>query len=599
MTYAQNVLLTSLSPTPRKAEYSLNKKTAAANQSPIALLQLLPRTDLPNKIMVLCTKEIINTKQFALAKKDMLEELKKRDIHIKENAITDINIPDGKNPHELWEILRTILDNIPQGVNLTLDITHGFRSFPFVFFTAAIFLQALRDVKIRAVYYGMLTEGRGPMVDLSLILDMVEWFYATRIFKETGQAYHINELLVKLEEPPEGSQDYDRAPYNIIKPLRESLHNFTNCYTQALPLELGLVSAQAMHELSRAEFTEAMHRRIQVPDELIKIVKDFIKPFALSSLRKKDKRRKEKITLDLDEMKRQARIIDTYLNQGYLNYAVGIMREWMISVVLMHSTVASDAVDAAKASWLVYGRDREPVETQLNYLANIIESSNNSEYEKLLSVEQKWLGSVWKDLRKKRNHLAHHGYREDYLLQREKHVEKLEGIWEELKKKIDNCSWWQPELKKKSVHGTLLVSPLGLSKGLLFSALKHTKPSRAVVITSKQSVVCIQEIINEAGWEGEITIKTMKEPFTGFDETERLVREIQPMLWDSEDIIVNITGGTTAMQYIVQQVADYAAKKQLSLKVAALIDRRPPAEQNINPYIPGEIAWLKNKDNSN
>ena len=186
MIQKERVLLTSISRTPREATYFLSDKTAIANQSPLALIQLLGRQDLPEKIIILCTDEIKN-EQFAYAKELMLKGLEKRDVHVNSNAITDLSIPNGETPQELWEILKAILDHVPSGVNLTLDITHGFRSFPFVFFTAAIFLEALRDVKINAVYYGMLSEDQGPMVDLSLVLDMVKWFYATRIFKETGR----------------------------------------------------------------------------------------------------------------------------------------------------------------------------------------------------------------------------------------------------------------------------------------------------------------------------------------------------------------------------------------------------------------------------
>lgn len=143
-----------------------------------------------------------------------------------------------------------------------------------------------------------------------------------------------------------------------------------------------------------------------------------------------------------------------------------------------------------------------------------------------------------------------------------------------------------------------LVSPLGLSKGLLYSALKHIQPRQAVVITSQQSAVDIQEIVEKTGWRGDLTVKTMKEPFTGFDEMERIVREIQPVLWNSEEVIFNITGGTTAMQYIVQEVADHAVRQQLPLKMIALVDRRLPEEQKANPYVLGEIVWLKTKNDS-
>lgn len=590
MIHRGHVLLTSLSPTPRGATYFLGEETAFAHQSPLALIQLLPHQDLPEKIIVLCTDEI-QKEQFANTKKQMLEGLETRGIYVNGDVITDVSIPDGESAQELWEILRAILDHVPSGVNLTLDITHGFRSFHFIFFTAAVFLEALRDVKINAVYYGMLSEGRGPMVDLSLILDMVEWFYATRTFKETGQAYHLNELLAKLEVPPAGISDSARAPYSRIKGLRKSLYDFTACYTQALPLELGLVSAQVMHQLSRTAFTEAMHEDIPVPNELMNIVRDFVEPFALSLPSKNDRKKKHIISLDVDELERQARLIDSYLEQGYLNYAMGMMREWVISAALMNNRAGNDKEVGSKTLWLDYPGDRKPVEIRLNYLAKVVKSEDPEDKE-LLTSGQKWLVNNWLVLSNKRNQLAHHGYRKDYSLQGTKHKEEVLRLWQELKERLYDRSSWQLDKTGKTASGTALVSPLGLSRGLLFSALKHIRPDRAIVITSQQSMAGIQDIIGKAEWQGELTVLLMEEPFTGFGETRKLVRKIQPVLEASEEVIINITGGTTAMQYVMQAAAESANNQKIPIKTIALVDRRSPADQKANPYILGEIVWL-------
>lgn len=588
--HRKKVLLTSLSPAPRPSEYFLNERTANANQSPLALIQLFSFEDMPENILILCTEKI-KMKQFASAKEEILDRMRENGTQINDGDIRDLCIPDGKTTQELWEILKIILDNVPIGAELTLDITHGFRSFPFIFFTAAVFLKALRDVEIKAVYYGMLDvknqSDQAPMVDLSLILDMVEWFYATRIFKETGQARHLNALLAKLTVLPEGIAEKDKPPYGKIKALRTALGDFANAYAQALPIELGLVSAQVVDKLPKIDFTDEMRKLIPVPDELMDVVKDFIEPFALPLATERDKKNKNIIPLDVSELERQATLIDSYLTLGYLNYALGTMREWMVSAVLMHNVVSK----GTKTSWLDYNYDRRPIENRLNYLANIMET-RGSEVEGLLTDGQSWLGLKWIFLRDKRNKLAHHGYCKDYSLQ--ENITEVSSIWKELKESLDNQSLWQLELTRESPEGILLVSPLGLSQGLLYSALKHIKPSRAVIITSQQSSGNIEEIMGAAEWEGDFDILLMKEPFTGFDEAEDILRRVQPILGNHGEVVVNITGGTTAMQYIVQEVAESAARQQLPLKKAALVDRRPPTEQKSNPYVLGELVWLRN-----
>lgn len=48
-----------------------------------------------------------------------------------------------------------------------MDLTHGYRSFPFLFFTAALYLKALRSVNIKAAYYAMSEAigGEKPLVN--------------------------------------------------------------------------------------------------------------------------------------------------------------------------------------------------------------------------------------------------------------------------------------------------------------------------------------------------------------------------------------------------------------------------------------------------
>lgn len=63
----RHVLLTSLSQYPKDAIYFLGGKTAAANQSPLALIQLLPPERLPQEIIVLCTEKLLED-QFSRVK---------------------------------------------------------------------------------------------------------------------------------------------------------------------------------------------------------------------------------------------------------------------------------------------------------------------------------------------------------------------------------------------------------------------------------------------------------------------------------------------------------------------------------------------------
>lgn len=50
-------------------------------------------------------------------------------------------------------------------------------------------------------------------------------------------------------------------------------------------------------------------------------------------------------------------------------------------------------------------------------------------------------------------------------------------------------------------------------------------------------------------------------------------------IMQADEVVVNITGGTTAMQHIVQQIARYAEELGRLARRVALVDRRSPQEQ--------------------
>ncbi len=211
-----------------------------------------------------------------------------------------------------------------------------------------------------------------------------------------------------------------------------------------------------------------------------------------------------------------------------------------------------------------------------------------------LSPEQGWLAEKWDSLSASRNKLAHHGFNEDNSLQSPKEVERIREDWEGVKGFMSLRARWSLDIAMG--QGTLLLSPLGLSPGLLFSALCHIRPEEVFVITSEASADSIGEITRQADWNGDMNCHIMKEPFTGFTEAGKIAEALQPCLARRRRVVVNITGGTTAMQYVAQQVAEDCRRKGREIDLIALVDRRPPAEQGERPYVPGEIIYLKDND---
>lgn len=574
----EHLLITALGAVAWDSTYKLNKNICSARLSPIALMHLLPEELRPQRIIALCTSK---------AEKETFPILQEGvDI-----PAACVSIPAGRDKDELWGILQTILSQIPAGARVTLDLTQGFRSYPFLFLTAALFLRALRGVDVEAVYYGMFeakfkTEDGlevSPIVDLYPVLEMVEWFYATRMFRETGQAHLLSQRLSRFESPPDGANREECQKYGMLKGLRSSIEELAQQYGQALPLEMGLQAGNLDKRLHNP-VPEHLKSEMPVADELFQVISDFIRPFIPEMT---PKPRKNKLALNLAELNRQARVIDTYMDQGYTNYALGLIREWMVTAVMWHRGVT------APESWLkLNGKSgREAAERRLGALQNLLK-----EHKQVFLEGELWLAERWNALSGLRNKLAHHGFRPEESFINETQLKEIKKLWEELKDSLEFPERWDVEIAGGG--GTLLVSPLGLSKGLLFSALSHINPDRLLVLTSGEVASHIDDICARAGWAGEkLPACVMEDPHSGFHEVKDIAESATEYLLKADKIVLNITGGTTALQYTAQKVGEKARQLGREVKQVALVDRRIPQEQKENPFVLGELIELESGAN--
>ncbi|MHB1407899.1 MAG: hypothetical protein ACYCV0_20310, partial [Desulfitobacteriaceae bacterium] len=131
----------------------------------------------------------------------------------------------------------------------------------------------------------------------------------------------------------------------------------------------------------------------------------------------------------------------------------------------------------------------------------------------------------------------------------------------EFQKLINTDSGEKETESAQKTHGAvtrILLSPLGLSPGLLFSALRQLTPQYALVLTSKDAVGNMSQIIQHADYQGTVQEILVQDPFACFEEVAKIEAQIVKDLSAVSDaeIWVNITGGTTALQYLAQKIAN-------------------------------------------
>ena len=138
---------------------------------------------------------------------------------------------------------------------------------------------------------------------------------------------------------------------------------------------------------------------------------------------------------------------------------------------------------------------------------------------------------------------------------------------------------------------TVLFSPLGLSYGVLYSAILLVRPQRVVIVTSPQAITYLHAALDAARFyhnRFEFETHMLDDPLAGFREGRILAGLLSA---SADDInVVNLTGGTTVMQDCVRSVADILRDSEKAVREVAVVDRRNPEEQKRSPLVVGELV---------
>jgi hypothetical protein len=389
-----------------------------------------------------------------------------------------------------------------------------------------------------------------------------------RVLKDTGNAHALADLVAVS-----GEQAGD---------ARAALRTLSEAYASGLPIELGYLARRFLAEHS--EWLEAiLHRqRLPLAGEL---VDDFAGILATWQITQElpETGWKARVRLDRTELERQARIIDGFLARDDYPTAFGLMREWLVLWAMWCT--------GEEHRWLNY-HAREPTKRLLRDLAELARRPDRA------SSDQAVIGQVWDDLRELRNAYAHHGLDKSVTLSTEdrlaNRVRAVVRVWRETFRTVPKFS-----LRTPPPDGRVLVSPVGMRPGVLFSALRTAGPdrlSRCLVICSAETVAAVGQACEAAGYPGDVRLLRLEDPFAGIAELEPRVREAKPYLLDAGEVFVNVTGGTTLMAVLAERIA--GATRRDRVYRFALVDRRPPAAQEADPYQHGDVCWLDEQPGS-
>ena len=561
----EHLLLTVLGTNPREGCYMIGDKKLDTRLAPVALFDLLPRSVRPARVLALCTAE---------AERDSWPLLEAS--FVERCAVQRVEIPSGSAQTDVNAFLNTLTEAVPEGADLTVDVTHGLRHFSFLTYAGVLYLAALRRVNIRGAYYGLWKKKPepSPFFDLRPLLELPRWVHALEVLRETGSALPMAALL-------------DNGPANqLTRACARDLEHLSTAYLSGLPLEVGRQARNIRGERRKPLLRLLKQYRLPLAGKLIDLLDEVLHPFAFANPVSGDGWKKT-IGLTAKELRRQAGLVDELLHRGSRTAAFGLMSEWTVSwTAWMRGN--------QRNNWLEFHTVRKSATTLLGAMAA---AYADSALRGLLTEEQRALGAFWHQLAELRNGYAHHGMRPQPLVDDKKLTNTQREVvryWKILKALPD----FRLSLGDSS-GGKILVSPIGQRPGVLFSALHACRadshgqdPHLSLVICSPETKDMITDALQRAEYAGEVEPYLLGDAFGGSCEVEGLAQAARRRIFGASEVLVNVTGGTTLMGLAAETLADEARALACPVRRFGLIDRRPPSEQDADPYRAGEPFWL-------
>ena len=149
------------------------------------------------------------------------------------NQILAIVTKYGMNELEIFENFNLIIklqDELEDGDEVYLDITHSFRSNAFWMFLVMNYLTDVEDknITVNAITYGMLEaqkDGVAPVVDLNAFYKILQWIKGANALKEYGNSYLLEENIENGKLSKKLKNFSDALNMNYIGSLRQSINS--------------------------------------------------------------------------------------------------------------------------------------------------------------------------------------------------------------------------------------------------------------------------------------------------------------------------------------------------------------------------------------
>ncbi len=252
------------------------------------------------------------------------------------DVLEAVDIPDGADENELWSLFQTVIDAVDEREEVIFDITHGFRSLPFLSLLAVAYLRQVKQIELHAVLYGnyeardrSVEPNRTPVIDLSGFVSLFDWMTAANRFTRFGDAGDLAQRLRDARPPRQGKQPEpaQREQSKRLSLAAKSLENVSLALRLIRPGEAMHTGSELPERLLDA--ARSIPANARPLDPLVRSITDAFAPLAMP----RDQQREDVV----GQLEREREMVNWLLKCKQYVQAVAIAREWIVSWVMVQA----------------------------------------------------------------------------------------------------------------------------------------------------------------------------------------------------------------------------------------------------------------------
>lgn len=332
-------------------------------------------------------------------------------------------IPRVTGNDDIDEVFNTLLGEIREinPSSIILDITHGFRSLPMVFFPSLMYMETLNQVELDGIYYGEYNKtGESEIIDLTYLYTLMEWYHALKSFEKTGSMGSVSEMISDKKERlyREGENPQD------LEKMSRKLRGVSHALDSGLPLEAGTSAREAVEVLDNIDEAGFVGPEGAIIDPLREDLSEFEVEQEVSD--------KSEMDLDMDELERQTQLIDFYRENGKYWLGLQCARETFLSRVMYEEG------GMYRSNWLDTDK-RQRISRKRLYRDDFDSEDEDSDTEYGYGEPaDKEIISLWDTIREQRNNFAHSGFKIN-----SSNTDKANQVLDEFTDKMRDEDFWE------------------------------------------------------------------------------------------------------------------------------------------------------------